>query len=310
MEAIAIDRKAMLGGDSLAEWRRPNFTRAVALVLLDYVLIVLAAVLCETFWSLVLYVLVVMFIAARQLGLGTTVLHDGVHGLLSRNRRLNDLFGKTLCLTLLIPLIVGFNAFRSLHLAHHRFTNNDNDPDLPQVNEVYLYSSRLKVIAMLLLRLSGLVFLFLVFQMVRFGSWRARIVTLTMIAVCLAGLLLSIRPVELFLLYWIVPFATWGQFANTVRAISEHYPAATFAREHVPAQALTRDILPTWFDSLFMTTRGINYHLTHHLFPSVPFYRLKALQRRISGTDAYQGIAHVTLGYHRALAELLRRRPP
>jgi fatty acid desaturase len=308
MNQIAIDREAMLGGASLAEWRKRDFARAAALVLLDLALIVAAAVLCELLWSPLLYVVVVMFIGGRQIGIGSIVLHDGAHGLLSSNRRRNDLFCRTLCLMLFIPLIFGFTEYRKLHLVHHRYTNRDGDPDLVLVENFYQKWSPFRVVVFMLTQLSGLGFLSLVLEMMRSGTRRGRIVTVVIIAGCVTGWLLSIRPVEWFLLYWVVPFATWAQLANQLRSIAEHYPAATFAREHIPAQALTRDVLPSWFDSLFVSTRGVNYHLTHHLFPGVPFFRLKALQRQISGTAAYQNIAHVTPGYHRVMAEVLRRR--
>lgn len=307
MDEITIDRRAMLGDTSLAEWRRPDPARTALIVLLDYALIVAAAAVCESFWSPLLYVLTVMFIGARQAGLGTIVLHDGVHGSLSKNRKRNDLLGKTFCLTLFISLLGGFDAYRKSHLTHHRLTNREGDPDLPMMNALYLHTSRLKVVAIFLMQLSGVGFFLLIAGYLRSGSWRSRIAALIVMIGCLAGWLLSIRAVELLLCYWIIPLATWAQFVNMVRGISEHYPAATFGREHVPAQALTRDIIPTWFDSLFVTTRGINFHLTHHLFPTVPFFRLRALQRRISNDAAYRRFAHVTFGYHRAIAEVLRR---
>jgi len=50
---------------------------------------------------------------------------------------------------------------------------------------------------------------------------------------------------------------------------------------------------------------NVNYHLTHHLFPGVPFFQLPTLHREIARTEAYRRNAHVTRGYHRVLWEVM-----
>lgn len=59
---------------------------------------------------------------------------------------------------------------------------------------------------------------------------------------------------------------------------------------------------------MFMVTRGVNYHLTHHLCPQVPFYNLPQLQRELSKSEIYQQYAHVTYGYHRFFLEYFFQR--
>jgi fatty acid desaturase len=194
--------------------------------------------LCEVYWSPLAYALTVMFIGARQIGLGTIALHDGLHGLLLRDRRHNDLMGRR-------------------------------------------------------------------------SSWPHRIIASSALAGIVVGAWMSVYPCQIFLYYWLLPLATWGMFVNAVRFITEHYPPGLYGRASAASgMILTRETLPTWFDLLFVATRGINYHLTHHLFPAVPFSKLRQLQRQLAKTNAYQKVAHVTHGYHRALLEVFTKELP
>jgi fatty acid desaturase len=305
----AVDRNALLSGQNIVELSERNAARVAAVICLDLTLIIAAAVLCELFWTPWLYPLGVMFIGARQIGLASVALHDGAHGLLLRNRPRNDLLANALCYALFTPLLTEFSEYRKTHITHHQHTNTRNDPEFASVLHLYLHASPLRIAAVLLAQLSGLGFIRLMAQALRSGSWlrKSWILAVTLIVLC--GVALSWHPIELFVLYWLVPFATWGLFINSVRALSEHFPPGVL-RKHQSSAAifLTRDILPSWFDRVFVTTRGVNYHLTHHLFPAVPFYRLESLQRSMAQTSAYQTAAHATHGYHRALAEIFLRR--
>lgn len=301
-----IDRTAMLGGHTIDDFngRTPLYT--VAIIVLDLLLIIAAIALCEMFWSWVAYVVTAMFIAARQVGVATILLHDGVHGLLLKNRKHNDLFAKTVGWLVLLPPVSDFDEFRRTHLGHHRKTNAKDDPDRVLMDAVYGISPR-RLMMNLLLCLVGLIGVRYVLAYMQ-RSWQRKAGVLAAIGGLAAGIWFSVRWCELFVLYYLLPFFTWGLFVNTVRAIVEHYPAGSYGR---PAQlsgvALTREVIPSWFDKLFVCTRNLNYHLTHHLFPSVSFRRLSELQRHLANSTAYREIAHVTHGYHRALAQLLLR---
>ena len=76
-----------------------------------------------TWWAWTLDVLLRSWLAF----IGTVMAHEGVHGLLGRTRRTNDLWGRLA----LLPVLVPFTNFRGTHLRHHRHTNEPGkDPDL------------------------------------------------------------------------------------------------------------------------------------------------------------------------------------
>ena len=85
------------------------------------------------------FVLAVIVIGSRQLGLAI-LMHEAAHNALFRNRRLNDLVGEWLCGR---PILAELAAYRHYHLTHHRFTQTDKDPDLviPDLNIVFEYDS-------------------------------------------------------------------------------------------------------------------------------------------------------------------------
>lgn len=65
------------------------------------------------------------------LNLAFTVWHEGVHGSVARDRRLNDIIGRLGA----IPVFVLYDRFVRHHLLHHRYTNDpERDPDFWQVN--------------------------------------------------------------------------------------------------------------------------------------------------------------------------------
>jgi fatty acid desaturase len=306
MSARGIDRAAMLGACSISDFsgRTPGYT--IGIIALDLLLIIAVAALCEAFWSPAAYVLSVMFIGARQVGVATILLHDGVHGLLFKNRKHNDRFAKIVGWLVLVPPVVDFDEFRKTHLGHHRKTNVKDDPDMVLMDAVYGISAARLVCNLLLCFVGVIAARYLLAYVL--ASWQRKVGTFAAIAGLIAGLWLEVRWCELLVLYYLLPFFTWGLFVNIVRAIVEHYPPGSYGRPRkLSGVALTREVIPSWFDKLFVCTRNLNYHFTHHLFPSVSFRRLNELQRHLAKSVAYQEIAHVTHGYHRALTELIFR---
>ena len=289
--------------------RRPA-TLAARLVL-DYAIMAAAIVICELYWHPALYVLAIMTIGARQAGIGSVALHDGVHRLLARNKRVNDLMGRILGLTVGVPIVEDFDGYRIRHFAHHRCTNTDEDPDA-WLHEKFYDVPRWKGALFLLQALLGMVFvsLFVAFILRQYKSNKVVFLGLAGSLIALtAGVALQFYPAVLIVLYVVIPLATWGLFVNLIRGLAEHYPENEFQRgDDFPEVFRSRDILNTWFDQFFVATRGVNFHLSHHLIPNVPFYRLPALQRELAKSEPYRKYAHVTRGYHRFLLEYFFQR--
>ncbi|MES2940849.1 MAG: fatty acid desaturase family protein [Pseudomonadota bacterium] len=311
----SIDRWAMTTKERIVALSRPGPRRVAWILAADLGLIVAAAWLCELFFSPAAYILAVMVIGARQAGIGTIVLHDGAHGYVHPRRKVNDAISVALTSALLVVVVgAGFHRYRATHVNHHRYTNTYDDPDFRACSYFYTLT-RAERVRLLLSALCGLLFLRGCVQYLAAASMPRRALVVAVAAALAAGCWFGFRPAQLVALYWVLPLATWGISVNLVRRVCEHYPVFDPQRAHMPRVLFTRDVLPSWFDALFVTTRGVNYHWTHHIFPSVPFFNLKTLQAELAATAGYREQAHATRGYHRALREIyvsavLPRRPP
>ncbi len=68
----------------------------------------------------------IVLVGGRQLGLAI-LMHDAAHGLLDPDRRRNNGMGQWLTGA---PVGSDLKAYRAYHLTHHRYTQQDEDPDL------------------------------------------------------------------------------------------------------------------------------------------------------------------------------------
>src|SRR5205085_2933011 len=81
-------------------------------------------------WSVPVFVLAIFLVGAGQHQL-SGLAHEGVHHILFRNRKLNELVSDWFCL---FPLFSSTHHYRLQHLAHHQFVNDPaRDPDVSQL---------------------------------------------------------------------------------------------------------------------------------------------------------------------------------
>ena len=95
-----------------------------------------------------------------------------------------------------------------------------------------------------------------------------------------------------FALLWLLPMATVGTAAFRLRTVAEH---AGLAEDHELRS--TRTVLPALFERFLVAPCNVNYHLEHHLYPSVPFYNLPKLHRRLLAEPEFRLNAHISRMY-------------
>ena len=313
-EAVANDARrrhfgprSFLSREEIRELSQMNSQRLISALGFDFAIIAVAVAASEFIGKPVAYLIAVMTIGARLTGVGSVALHDGVHNLLLKRRVWNDRLGSFLSWLVFTPLLITFSDYRKSHLSHHRATNTDDDPDLI-LTESFYKGTRWKTVFAWILALTGVLFSFAVIRFV-VRNWKTHpfetIIVAGLISAISFGIYSDVYPAKLAFWYWIVPVGTWGIFVNHLRTLAEHYPEDEYGRnsDAIPDVFRTRDILNSWFDSMFVVTRGVNFHLSHHLCPQVPFYNLPVLQQKLAQSPVYQNYAHVTHGYHRVLAE-------
>ncbi len=285
-------------------------------IALEWALVVGCATLAWRFWNPLLYLLAVAFIGARQHAM-FVLIHEGAHRRLFPSHRVNDWVAEAL---LSWPFaIFRMRDYRRTHFAHHRATNGDGDPDLAakRTPDWAFPMSPARLAWMLLLQVSGVGFVKFALTVGKMKrdldraqpqgregpDERAMTVARPVfLAAAIVAIVASGMTVPV-LLFWVVPFLTWLQLITRVRSIAEHF--AIEGRDGVYAE--TRSTEVGWVERLFVSPKNINLHLEHHMFPSVPFYRLPELHRRLMGVPAFRRGAHVSRGYLGVLRECAGR---
>ena len=100
--------------------------RGLFMVAHAWALIAGATALVAIWPNPVTWLLAVMMTGGRQLGLAI-LMHEASHGTLHPNPRINAVVGEYLCAA---PVGADLALYRPYHLTHHRYTQQDEDPDL------------------------------------------------------------------------------------------------------------------------------------------------------------------------------------
>ena len=272
--------------------------------------VIAAALAVGVLWP-VLIPLSVAVIGTRQLGLAI-LMHEAAHGGLSPDRRLNDILGHWLCA---VPVGASLTAYRPYHLAHHKYAQQAEDPDLglSAPFPVTRASLRRKIIR----DLTGQTFFK---QRVLFALHGLRatdgaadaddaIVTGRSVAPFLlvnAALLLALTLTGLWWAYfvlWLVPMATWFPLVTRLRNIAEHACVEDSSTDPFRAARTTR---ASWWERAFIAPYWVNFHAEHHLFMWVSSYKLPALHERLRENGVLERM-EVAPGYLSVLGEVTGR---
>jgi fatty acid desaturase len=283
-----------------------NPLRSSVAIATEWLGIVLAVVLYQRFLHPIFLPIVIMWIGARQHALGI-LMHEGTHYVLYKNRRLSAIVSE---LFLAWPVFITARMYRPSHFAHHRHVNTEKDPDLMRkqssVSEWQFPKSWRALVALLAKDVFGLktLQLFSDFEDMwdRKGPKEAGVdfytVARTLYYILVLSVVTYFRLWPMFLLLWVVPILTWLKMIMRIRSIAEH-----FAIEYDHVYTHSRTTLPSFFERLFVAPRNINYHIEHHLYPSVPFFRLPQLHALLMKDPAFRSKAHITSTYWGVLRE-------
>ena len=236
--------------------------------------------------------LAVIVLGGRQLALAVAM-HDAAHGTLFGVRWLDRHVADWLCAR---PVWSDVARYRKHHLAHHAHTGTDRDPDLGlALVEPMTRGSLARKIARDLTGIAGVrrvvALLAIDAELLEFdvggGVRRAPRRSAARHVAALARHLAPTVVTNALLavvagwayLAWVAAYLTTFSLALRVRSLAEH---ACLARTG-DVLANTRTTRAGWLARATVAPLHVNYHLEHHLLPTVPWYRLPALARRIAG---------------------------
>ncbi|MBX2864812.1 MAG: fatty acid desaturase [Leptolyngbyaceae cyanobacterium MAG.088] len=191
--------------------------------------------------------------------------HEGVHGVLNRNPHHN----RALSIACALPVLQNFSAYQVLHLDHHKHLGLKGDPDHYKNYTHWNWLVFLMHWARLLI---GYPVYIIAIPILGFRAGTPREKLWITFEVLLLGLLatailLSPIPPSLLIHGWLIPMVLINTMVN-IRGMSQH----TLLEQEADVIRGTRTILTNPITRFFMCNE--NYHLEHHLYPSVPWYHL------------------------------------
>lgn len=279
--ATRMDPKTLFAPDEWARLSTRSNWKGLALIAHCWA-VILAAAAMAVVWPITIP-LAVMIIGGRQLGLAI-LMHDATHGALHRNLKVNDWAGEWLTSG-------GLSRYRPYHLTHHKYVQQDEDPDL--VLSAPFPITRTSLRRKIVRDLTGQTW----FKQ-RFGDFRARLArrkagepVLPIVLEemhrkrrFLAGAVVTIALTAPFGLWWVwfalwlAPQATWLQMITRLRNIAEH--ACVDQNERDPMRQ-ARTTTANFLERALIAPYWVNYHSEHHMFMHLPCYSLPAAHRML-----------------------------
>ena len=299
MTALRMRARDFLTEAQLVQVRRRSTWKGIALIAHAWALILSAIALVALWPNPLTYLLAVAIIGSRQLGLAI-LMHDGAHGCLSSDEKLNLALSQWFCA---YPVFAETRAYRRYHLQHHARTQQEDDPDL--VLSAPFPITRLSYRRKFFRDITG---------QTGYQQRKAQLINafgpkewpLACRAVhfweklgpqCIANAVLfaALAAAGVWWAYpllWLVPLLTWMMVITRIRNIAEH---AVVPDSKDPLRN-TRTTRANLLERLFIAPYYVNYHLEHHLLFYVPCYNLP-LVHRILGQSRFAGRMEVQPGY-------------
>ena len=278
--AARVSPRSYFSPEEWAALSRVSHWRGPALVAHGWAVILLAGAAALVWPWLVPFA--VMVIGGRQLGLAI-LMHDAAHGALHPDRRINDFLGDRLTAGGLLP-------YRRYHMAHHKFAQQEEDPDLvlSAPFPVTRASLRRKIVRDLTGRTYWKQQWAPIFKaIVRRGDaplapilkevWRRK----RRFAAGMAVTIAATAPFGFWWAWpvlWLLPQATWLPMITRLRNIAEH---AKVAKNEPDPLRHARTTVANPIERALLAPYWVNYHCEHHMFMGVPCYNLPKVHRRM-----------------------------
>ncbi|MBV9088335.1 MAG: fatty acid desaturase [Mycobacteriaceae bacterium] len=215
-----------------------------------------------------------------------TVVHEAVHYLVSSKGWVNPLVGR-LALVFVTPMF-SFAAFRYVHIAHHKYLNDDkNDPDA--------FASRASTWQLPLHWPSAELF-YAIYYIRRWRSRPTAEYAETAVLFILSMAVLTVATITGNMWTLVVVFLIPQRIAITLLGWwfdwLPHHGLEVMKRSNRYCATRVR-VGMEWLLTPLMLSQ--NYHLVHHLHPAVPFYRCARLWRRNEETYLQRNVAIATV---------------
>ena len=299
MTALRIRARDLMSEQELVEVRTRVTWKSVALIVHAWTLILGSIAMVAAWPNPLTFVLAIMVIGSRQLGLAI-LMHDGAHGCLANGEKLNMTLSQWFCA---YPIFAETGAYRRYHLQHHARTQQSDDPDLilsapfPITRPSYRRKFWRDISGQTGYAQRKAQFL----NALGDPSWplarraahfRDKLGPQLLFNLLFLAGLAAAGVWWAYPLLWLLPFLTWMMVITRIRNIAEH---AVVPDSDDPLRN-TRTTRAGLLERAFIAPYYVNYHLEHHLLYYIPCYNLPRLHEILS-RSAYAARMEVQPNY-------------
>ncbi len=221
-----------------------------------------------------------ILIARHQLSLAI-LMHDAAHRRIFNNLALNDYVAQFF---LASPILFSLNSYRVFHLKHHQNPLAPDDPDLSLIGGYPI--PKMSLVRKLLRDACGVSYFKFIGYFIsksrtqagrkvksdgkRVGPSFLEVLLMILVtnALLFGALYLAGHPAYYFF-FWLLPAITALQVLLRIRGIAEHAGYKQNEDQRLNARTVVNPL-----QAFFFAPNRVNYHIEHHVYPSIPWYRL------------------------------------
>jgi len=206
-----------------------------------------------------------------------SLMHEAAHRLLFSKKQLNDWVGRWL---IGYPAFTNTDAYRRVHMAHHRDEFGPEEPDIPLYANYPISPASFR--RKLLRDVTGQTGWKLLRQqfaglggadpLTRRSQRKILAVQIVLLAVSFA-----FGSPQAYLVLWLLPHLTVWRVINRLRSIAEHGGMQRGDDRRVATHAIRQSPLARFY----LVPYNIGFHLSHHVDSGIPFRSLPKYHREL-----------------------------
>lgn len=263
-----------------AQWREslrriPNVRNAISVASM-YAQTV-AVIVATTWWNHPVGWLLGVLLMGRTHAQFLSLMHEAAHRLLFSKKQLNDWVGRWL---IGYPAFTNTDAYRRVHMAHHRDEFGPEEPDIPLYANYPISPASFR--RKLLRDVTGQTGWKLLRQqfaglggadpLTRRSQRKILAVQIGLLAVSIA-----FGSPQAYLVLWLLPHLTVWRVINRLRSIAEHGGMQRGDDRRVATHAIRQSPLARFY----LVPYNIGFHLSHHVDSGIPFRSLPKYHREL-----------------------------
>lgn len=206
-----------------------------------------------------------------------SLMHESAHRLLFTNKKTNDWVGRWL---IGYPALTNTDAYRRVHMAHHRDEFGPEEPDIPlYANYPVSRDSFRRKLWRDATGQTGWKLLKQQFAGLR-GSdplTRASQRKILMTQLVMFAVSVALRAPEVYVILWLLPHLTVWRVINRLRSVAEHGGM----RRGDDRRIATHSVRQSPLARFFLVPFNIGFHLSHHVDAGIPFRSLPKYHREL-----------------------------